>query len=120
LATALLPSPPPPNTYVMELGTGCGIVGIAIAQVLAGTNVLLTDLPEAQEIVDRNMKQSELTNDSKLRFEELDWSADLPLQLQLHVDLILAADCTYNADSRYGYLNSNHPVVVIDATLVRH
>jgi methylase of polypeptide subunit release factors len=86
---------------ILELGTGCGIVGISIAQILPDTNVLLTDLPEAQEIVERNIKQTSLVNGSTLRFEELDWSVDLPLHLQSHVDLVLAADCTYNPDSRY-------------------
>ena len=120
LAKALLPSPLPPNMHIGELGTGCGIVGVAIAQVLPGTNVLLTDLPEAREIVDRNTNQAQLTNGSKLLFKELDWSADLPLQLRSHVDLVLAADCTYNPDSRLEYLTTRHPMVVTDAMLVRH
>lgn len=53
----------------------------------------------------------ELGKGSSLRFEELDWDAELPAWLALpssggggggaELHLVLAADCTYNSDSRY-------------------
>lgn len=103
LSRVLFPSRPTSPT-ILELGTGCGIVGIALAQTLCHASVLLTDLPEAREIVQRNIDQASVAEGASLKFLELDWDAELPHQLQnpsrpLH--LVLAADCTYNADSRY-------------------
>ena len=68
--------------------------------------MVLTDLPEAREIVERNIASADLRNGSKLAFEELDWDADLPAWLvqaqeEVKTGLVLASDCTYNADSRY-------------------
>jgi methylase of polypeptide subunit release factors len=77
---------------ILELGAGCGIVGIAIAQVLTETDVILTDLPEAH-----------LAKESTLAFQVLDWDVELPANLQTpssSLDLVIAADCTYNSDSR--------------------
>jgi predicted O-methyltransferase YrrM len=102
-AKALLPSKPSIRLQILELGTGCGMVGIAIAQTIEGADVLLTDLPEAQEIVQRNVSQARLAKGSRLEFQELDWDAELPLNLRTspsRLDLVIAADCTYNPDSR--------------------
>jgi methylase of polypeptide subunit release factors len=88
---------------ILELGAGCGIVGIAIAQVLTETDVILTDLPEAQEIVERNISRAHLAKESTLAFQVLDWDVELPANLQTpssSLDLVIAADCTYNSDSR--------------------
>lgn len=88
---------------VLELGTGCGIVGIALAQTITNANVILTDLPEAREIVQRNIDQASRAPGAKLSFLELDWDAQLPDELQstlTSVSLVVAADCTYNPDSR--------------------
>ena len=68
--------------------------------------MLLTDLSEAQEIVERNIRQVGTKKVSSLKFQELDWDADLPDNLQSpcsSLDLVLAADCTYNPDSRYAF-----------------
>ena len=91
---------------VLELGTGCGIVGMTLASVVPNCNVHLSDLPEAREIIERNIiyYSLQLTNGSKLTFEELDWDNELPARYVRpggRVDLVLASDCTYNADSRY-------------------
>lgn len=101
LATALLPPNRTGALRVLELGTGCGIVGIAIAQVISNSQVLLTDLAEAREIVDRNLRQAKLAKGSTIAFQELDWVDDSSASLQSSYDLVLAADCTYNPDSRY-------------------
>ena len=74
-------------------------------------NVTLTDLPEAREIVERNIGQAigNLAKGSTVSFEELDWDASLPSWLQhpdSRLDLVLAADCTYNPYSRYVSLHS--------------
>jgi predicted nicotinamide N-methyase len=91
---------------ILELGAGCGIVGIAIAQVLTETDVTLTDLPEAQEIIERNISRAHFAKESTLAFQVLDWDAELPRNLSTsssRLDLVVAADCTYNSDSRYNF-----------------
>ncbi|CAN9418748.1 unnamed protein product [Alternaria alternata] len=103
LAKALLPSVSKPRLNVLELGTGCGMVGIAIAQTISNSKVLLTDLQEAREIVERNMHYAIEAPGASLDFMELDWDADLPDILQStseQLDIVVAADCTYNPDSR--------------------
>lgn len=91
---------------VLELGTGCGIVGMTLASVLTNCDVHLSDLPEAREIVEKNITEYnlELRNGSNLSFLELDWDDELPAwpaRPEAKFDLVLAADCTYNSDSRY-------------------
>jgi predicted RNA methylase len=102
-AKALLPSKPSTRLQILELGTGCGMVGITIAQTIESANVILTDLPEAQEIVQCNVSQARLAKGSILEFQELNWDAEIPSNLRTsssRLDLVIAADCTYNPDSR--------------------
>ncbi|TKA37194.1 hypothetical protein B0A55_13625, partial [Friedmanniomyces simplex] len=42
---------------VIELGCGCGSVGISLAQSIPDCNVLLTDLPEVTELVEANIER---------------------------------------------------------------
>jgi hypothetical protein len=76
-------------------------VGITIARLMQEADVVLTDLAEAKEIVEQNLKQARPTNAT---FKELDWEADIPGDVRgsmSQVDLVIAADCTYNPDSRW-------------------
>lgn len=83
-------------------------VGIAIARTLPLADVLLTDLPEARNIVERNMSVTTCAKDSTLRFLELNWEENLPADFNnwancphcRQFDIVVAADCTYNPDSR--------------------
>ncbi|KKZ63118.1 hypothetical protein EMCG_02495 [[Emmonsia] crescens] len=85
---------------VIELGTGCGIVGIAIAQIVPHCSVLLTDLEEVRDIISRNLECATLARLSTARFQVLDWDEPVPDEIAQHgYDLILVSDCTYNADS---------------------
>jgi predicted nicotinamide N-methyase len=85
---------------IIELGSGCGIVGISLTQSIPDCNVLLTDLPEAREIAERNIVSMDPAMGSKAKFQELDWEEALPQSVQTKIfDLILVADCTYNPDS---------------------
>ncbi|KAF3038806.1 hypothetical protein E8E12_005118 [Didymella heteroderae] len=79
---------------VLELGTGCGIVGMTLASVVPNCNVHLSDLPEAREIIERNIiyYSLQLTNGSKLTFEELDWDNELPARPALVNTLRRLAD----------------------------
>jgi predicted nicotinamide N-methyase len=87
---------------VLELGAGCGIVGISLAATFPQiSKVLLTDLPEATEIIEKNLTPSTLPfpTSSKLSHQVLDWSSPLPSKFSsTNWDLVVVADCTYNPD----------------------
>lgn len=88
-----------PDLQIIELGAGCGIVGITLSQHLPIiSQVLLTDLPEASSILDHNL--SSLLKPSKgISHQVLDWSSPLPSNVTAtNWDLVLVADCTYNPD----------------------
>lgn len=84
----------------IELGAGCGMVGLGLAQALPNCDVLLTDLPEAMDIARWNILATHLASDTTADFEVLDWEKDLPARVSSKAfDLILVADCTYNPSS---------------------
>lgn len=85
---------------VLELGAGCGLVGIGLATVFPQTEIVLTDLPDAAQLVLLNIKQAKKARMSSLQWGVLDWShppqkTDLPR----NIDLVVIADCIYNTNS---------------------
>lgn len=88
----------------IELGTGCGIVGIQLASCYRRCDVTLTDLPSAAEIVESNLAAANLQEQSSARFEALDWDDHDASASSVWdppgdgYDLILVSDCTYNWD----------------------
>jgi predicted nicotinamide N-methyase len=88
-----------PPLQVVELGAGCGIVGIGLATMLANCSVLLTDLPEVEEIITRNIKANNTQDMSSLKYRNLDWENPPDDLCSWPIELILVSDCTYNADS---------------------
>ncbi|KAJ5579926.1 uncharacterized protein N7459_005911 [Penicillium hispanicum] len=95
----LLTTPRSTPLQAVELGAGCGIVGIALATMMDHCNVLLTDLPEVEEIVMRNIYDAHPQPSSSLGYQTLDWDEPPPKLCSRPIDLILVSDCTYNADS---------------------
>ncbi|PVH83220.1 hypothetical protein DL98DRAFT_455559 [Cadophora sp. DSE1049] len=110
---------------VLELGAGCGIVGITLCQFLPNiSEMILTDLPEATSILMHNISLcSPAPNHSVL-----DWSQPLPAPIaSTQWNLILIADCTYNPDvvpdlvQTLGRLaDGNKDLMVLLAMKVRH
>ncbi|KAF2456645.1 putative methyltransferase-domain-containing protein [Lineolata rhizophorae] len=86
---------------VLELGCGCGTVGIDLAQSRPNCEVVLTDLVDAEEIAWRNLSGARPAASSTLAFHALDWEEEeLPAAVQeRRLDLVLVSDCTYNPDS---------------------
>lgn len=85
---------------ILELGSGCGIVGIALSQLLSTCSIVLTDLPEVEDIVTRNTAAANPARSSSLEFQVLDWDGELSGRVcNGGIDLIVVSDCTYNADS---------------------
>ena len=85
---------------VVELGAGCGMAGIALAQMRPDCSVFLTDLPEAMEMLQKNVSCAQPAKGSSLSPVLLQWGSQVPAELLASKsDLILISDCTYNADS---------------------
>ncbi|KAK5064223.1 hypothetical protein LTR84_000056 [Exophiala bonariae] len=83
---------------VLELGAGCGIVGVAFAQ-LVKCDMLLTDLEDAQEILGSNIRLASLAAGSTIQAQNLDWETGLDDSSNANFDLILVSDCIYNPES---------------------
>lgn len=112
-----------PSPTVLELGTGCGIVGITFALSVPASRVIATDLAEAAEVASENLEQA-----SNASYLNLDWSEPIPSKVMSETfDLILVADCTYNPDvvpylvATLGTLIDKSPSVLICLAMkVRH
>lgn len=83
---------------VLEVGAGCGIVGIALSQ-LRKCDVLLTDLEDAQDILQTNINCAKPAPGSSLDRQVLGWGTGLEELQNAKFDLILVSDCIYNPDS---------------------
>jgi len=113
---------------VLELGCGCGVVGIALAQTLPDCEVLLTDLAEVDELVARNIEVMTPAMSSRVDFTPLDWEAPLPTNVQSRTfDIIIAAECIYNTDSIPPLVNTlstliaqSPQAIIVVATKFRH
>ena len=114
---------------ILELGSGCGITGLHIADLCSRSTVLLTDLPEAIEILNRNVESAKpVSSGAELATAVLDWDAPVPEMVEKrHFDLVVLSDCTYNSDSIPGLVKtlssiaktSPHTLIVISLK-VRH
>ena len=88
----------PNKITILELGSGCGVAGIAVAQLRPRCQVYLTDLAEAMDILNSNIVRSVPALGTEVSQVILDWEEDLPLELgSATFDLVLVSDCTYNS-----------------------
>ncbi|KAK4164583.1 putative methyltransferase-domain-containing protein [Cladorrhinum sp. PSN259] len=97
---------------ILEIGCGIGTLGIAMARILGHQasnlptpQILMTDLPEAEERARANIaRQPDTAIPSSLDFESLDWEQGKlgifreKVQSQKW-DLVIVSDCTYNTDT---------------------
>ena len=118
---------------MIELGTGCGIVGITMARRFSNAEVLITDMPEAEEIATHNIRMAmgQCSPDgslAKIAYQNLDWEKPLPESVRIgHFDLVLVADCTYNSDvvpdlveTLAELVKYNREVLILVAMKIRH
>ena len=113
---------------VLELGCGCGSVGISLAQSIPDCDVVLTDLPEVTELVQANIARMSPAISSHVAFEPLDWLQPLTGKLQSRAhDLIIVSECTYNTDTLAPLVDTlvtllarSPKAVVVLATKTRH
>lgn len=122
------------NLNILELGAGCGIVGITLSTFYPNASqVLLTDLPEASEIITYNLSLIPARSSRIVTHDVLDWSQPLsPKVRDTRWDLVLVADCTYNPScvpelvstlqsvARGGGQKADDATVVLLAMKVRH
>jgi len=86
---------------VLEVGCGVGILGISIAAAFPQSQVVMTDLSDAQSLVEQNIKLN-LRGYPHLKrnanFRSLDWETRPYPEWTTaeHFDLIVMADVTYN------------------------
>ncbi len=113
---------------VIELGCGCGIVGIGLAQTVPDCEIVLTDLPEAEETVRRNIASMNPAMSSTVSFQGLDWDKPLPAKVRDRpFDMVLVGDCTYNSDSSPALVRTlaalvkrSPKAIIVVAMKVRH
>lgn len=103
---------------ILELGTGCGIVGLEFRYLVRESHVLLTDLPAAMKILNQNAQfVRNMFDKGHLATMEFDWEALSPHTLTKHwTDIILVSDCTYNSDSIPGLVRSLAALMEVSPT----
>lgn len=124
----LLRAQNPARLSVLELGCGCGMVGIALAQMRPRCEIYLTDLPEAMGILEQNISVAQPAEGSSLTSTTLDWYDEVPFRIRETVfDVILVSECTYNSDSLPALVKTLSSLVsismearIILSTKVRH
>ncbi|GME23341.1 hypothetical protein K432DRAFT_413249 [Neofusicoccum parvum] len=113
----------PPHS-VLELGSGTGLVGLSAAMVL-GTDVLLTDLPEIVENLDRNALANEevlARHNGTVHTAALDWT--VPSSMTLSTKAVKEAD--YQDSQRFRFIfvadplySPDHPGWLVQAISAR-
>lgn len=88
-----------PNSFrgksVLELGAGCGYIGIVAAKM--GGVVTVTDRIDHIQHLQRNVEMNGL--EYSMRVAELEWAEPMAADVPAHFDWILASDCVYEEDS---------------------
>jgi Lysine methyltransferase len=121
---------------VLELGSGTGLVGLALAAQVAHLRLTMTDLDEALELLGLNISsfRREMRHiahvpgvQSELTCESLVWGSPLSPTIQrTSWDLVLVSECTYNdclaeLASTVGQLARASPgVIILVSTKRRH
>jgi len=84
---------------VIELGAGVGLAGLTLAHLMPRAHVLLTDVPEVEQLLARSIIANDM-NVETVGFDVLDWEQPITPRFKQHeFDLILVSECTYNEDS---------------------
>ncbi|TXT10935.1 hypothetical protein VHUM_01686 [Vanrija humicola] len=86
---------------VVELGSGTGLVSIALSQMFpSNASIVATDLESALEIMRENIALNAQEGHPQVRADVLDWEAPLPEWVASSPPtVVIAADVTYNTAS---------------------
>ncbi|KAG0172536.1 hypothetical protein DFQ28_010609 [Apophysomyces sp. BC1034] len=78
---------------IIELGSGTGLVGLAIAKMFALDKMLITDQRPMLGLMHENIRLNQLSESVQAGI--LDWGEPLPDDANYIPDVILASDCVY-------------------------
>ncbi|KAL2316137.1 Methyltransferase [Schizosaccharomyces pombe] len=84
---------------VLELGSGCGIVGISIASKYPRALVSMTDTEDAIEFMEKNVEKNKSAMSNNITSDILVWGHDIPQKFRRHWDYIVMSDVMYNESS---------------------
>ncbi|MCO5581573.1 hypothetical protein L7F22_035461 [Adiantum nelumboides] len=89
------------NKRVLELGSGYGLGGLAIAACTEATEVVLTDgNPQIIEYVKVNIRRNvQVFGTTEVKAHLLNWGDNLPSTFVHSFDIVIAADCTFFRES---------------------
>ena len=106
---------------VLELGAGCGLVGIAAA-LRGARRVALTDLPVALPTLRSNLAANGLVEgEGGIEVGTLDWTASEQPLLESagrSFDVVVASECLYDADMVLPLLRTAHRACAPNGTLL--
>lgn len=110
----LLQRTTPRGLRILELGSGCGLVGLQVADLCSTSDVLLTDLPEAMDVLNHNVEHARfVSNRGKTATAILNWDEPLPERVaKQRLDLVIVSDCTYNPDSIPGLVKTLSSIAI--------
>lgn len=85
---------------VLELGTGCGLVGLVLGSLCENSRLILTDIDDGSlKLAAENAQKSRETFNSVWDCRPLDWKEPHKFKFDGNLTFIVASDCTYNSDS---------------------
>ncbi|KAL8937166.1 MAG: hypothetical protein Q9216_004564 [Gyalolechia sp. 2 TL-2023] len=85
---------------ILELGTGCGLVGLVLGSLIQNSRLILTDVNERSlKLATENAKRSREVFNCVWECRFLDWKEPDKFTFDGHLTFIVASDCTYNPDS---------------------
>eukprot|EP00941_MAST-03F_sp_MAST-3F-sp1_P003831 g3831.t1 len=87
------------NKRILELGSGTGVLGLALAA--GGAHITMTDLPENCALIRENVNRN-ISLSKHIDVQELLWhvrkSVDTTVESESGYDYIIAADCIYSPE----------------------
>ena len=91
------------ETSVLELGSGTGLGGIAVAKLYSPTRIVISDLQQYEELINHNIDLNGVS--SQCTAQVLDWCDLAPYHASAaatygksQFDIILALECVYRED----------------------
>lgn len=85
---------------ILELGTGCGMVGLVLGSMSQNSRLILTDEDDdSLALATENAQKSREVFNSVWECRSLDWREPHRFSLDGNLGLIVASDCTYNSGS---------------------
>ncbi|KAL8843516.1 MAG: hypothetical protein Q9170_000020 [Blastenia crenularia] len=96
----LMWQPDEQQSSIIELGTGCGLVGLVLGSMRHNSRLILTDVDDgALKLAKENAQISREMFNSTWECRSLDWTEPQKFVFNDKLTLIVASECIYNSDS---------------------